>query len=455
MSLVLDNATQKLEKGNIKQLLKEYSLPAITGMVVMSLYNIVSRIYIGQGVGPMAISGLTLTFPLMFLIAAIGTLVGVGGAARLSIVLGMKDLKWAQNILGNAFILTFALSGILVTILLLFLDDILIAFGGTENTIHYAKDYLRIVIPGSVLSNLTYSFSNMIRASGFPKKAMYALMLGVAASIILDPIFIFWFGMGIKGAAWATVLSMSISSVYALSHFFDRSLPVHFTLEGLKLKKFIILNIVSIGMAPFLMNLAASAVNIMMNTRLVIYGGDLAIGAYGIINSYAALIVMCVMGLGQGMQPIVGYNYGAQRLKRMKDVLLLAIKWSFVVMSIGFLCAQLLPGVMVRAFTSDPELIRIGVEGMRIVFLMIPLVGFQVIVSTFLQSISKPGKAIFMSLSRQVLFLIPLLFVFSSIWGLPGIWLSIPVSDFLAFIIAVVFLYRERKVFYPRSIRKA
>lgn len=455
MSSVSDNATDRLENGNIRRLLKEYSWPAIVGMIVVSLYNIVDRIYIGQGVGPMAISGLTLTFPISSLIAAIGTLVGVGASARLSIVLGMKDVKWARNILGNAFIMTFVLSAVFVTLSMVFLDDLLRLFGGTDNTIPYARDYLNIVLPGSVLSNLTFNFSNMIRASGNPKKAMYTLSLGVLLNVALDPVFIFWLDMGIKGAAVATVISMFISAIFALSHFLDRSRQVHFTREGMKLKKYIIRNIVSIGMAPFLMNVASSAVNIIMNTRLVVYGGDLAIGAYGIINSYATFVVMCVMGLGQGMQPIVGYNYGAQRLKRMKDVLLLAIRWSFVVMIGGFLLAELFPKAMVRAFTTDPELTRMTVEGMRIVFLMIPIVGFQIIVSTFFQSISKPGKAVFMSLSRQVLFLIPLLYLLSSIWGLKGIWFSIPVSDLAASLIGVVFLIRERKVFYPRTLSRA
>lgn len=455
MSLPPDSATRQLESGDIKHLLTQYAWPAIVGMVVVSLYNIVDRIYIGQGVGPMAISGLTLTFPVSSLIAAIGTLVGVGASARLSIVLGMKDLKWARNILGNAFIMSLSLSAVFITLSMLMLDDVLRLFGGTENTIPYAKDYLRIVLPGSVLSNLTFNFANMARASGFPKRAMYTLILGVALNAILDPIFIFWLDMGIQGAAVATVISMFIGAVFALSHFLNRSHPVHFTREGFRLKKYIIRNITSIGMAPFLMNVATSAVNIIMNTRLVVYGGDLAIGAYGIINSYGTFMVLCVMGLGQGMQPIVGYNYGAQRLKRMKDVLLLAIKYSFVVMTAGFLLVELFPKALVRAFTADPELMRMTVEGMRIVFIAIPIVGFQIMVSTFLQSISKAGKAIFMSLSRQVLFLIPLLFVFSSLWGLKGVWFSLPVSDVVASVIALVFLLRERKVFYPRTIPKA
>lgn len=455
MSQKVQTATAGLEHEKIGRLLLDYSLPAIVGMLVASLYNIVDRIFIGQGVGSMAISGLALTLPLGTMVAAIGTLVGVGASARISIVLGMKDLKWARNILGNAFVLTFLLSALLITGSMIFMDDILVAFGGSEQTVPYAKAYLNIVIPGSVLTNLSYSFSGIMRAAGYPRKSMYTILIGVGLNVILDPIFIFGFDMGIRGAAIATVISMFASAVFVMAHFFNSRHPVHFRWGCFRPKKRIIRNIVSIGMAPFLMNLTASAVNIIMNHQLVREGGDLAIGAYGIINSFAILIVMCVMGLCQGMQPIVGYNYGAQKYKRMKDALLLTIRVATLIMGVGWLLSELAPGLLVAAFTTDPDLASMATQGMRMVCIMLPVVGFQIVVSTFFVSISKGPKAIFMSLTRQVIFLIPALYFFSHWFGLIGVWLSIPFADFLAALVALAFLLAEKRHFYPKQSQRA
>lgn len=439
-----------METESIGKLLITYSIPSIISMSATSLYNVVDRIFIGQGVGPLAISGLTLTFPLMMLVTAIGTLVGVGSSARISIVLGMKDIDWARNILGNAFVLTFLLSAVLISLSLCYLDEILVLFGGSENTIPYAKSFLSIVIPGSVLNNIAYSFSGIMRASGFPKKSMYTILVGVLLNVVLAPIFIFGFGMGIRGAAIATVISMFVSSVLVLSHFFNPRHPVHFCRSSWRLNPKIIRNITSIGMAPFLMNVAACAVNIIMNNQLARNGGDLAIGAYGIINSYAILTVMAVMGLCQGMQPIVGYNFGAQRLKRMKDTLLLTIRISFYIMIAGFVACQLFPHYLVRAFTADEVLGGMAVSGMRLAFIMFPVVGFQIVISFFFQSIGRASQAIFISLARQVIFLIPSLYFFSEWFGLTGVWLAIPFSDLMAAVVAIIFLTKEKKIFYPR-----
>lgn len=444
----------KLGTDNIGRLLLNYSVPSVISMIVVSLYNIIDRIFIGQGVGPLAISGLALTFPLMTLASAIGTLVGVGAATRMSIVLGMKDMPWARNILGNAFFLTFIMSAILIVPSLIFLDEILVLFGGSEQTIPYAREYLKIVIPGSVFTNLSFSFSGLMRASGYPVKSMITILIGVVLNAILDPIFIFGLDMGIQGAAVATVISMFVSAVFVMSHFFNKSSFVHFEPAAFKLKKRIIRNIVSIGLSPFLMNAASSVVNIILNNRLVINGGDLAIGALGIINSYSILFVMCVMGLCQGMQPIMGYNYGASKLKRMKDTLKITIKAAVIVMSIGFLLGEICPKLLASLFTRDEELINITIHGMRIVFLMYPIIGFQIVVTNFFQSIGKVKQSIFMSLSRQVLMLIPLLYLFSYFWGLTGVWLSLPVSDFFAAVTAWVFLSNSKKIFYPKYYHK-
>ncbi len=419
-------------------------------MVVVSLYNIVDRIFIGQGVGAMAISGLALTFPLMNLVAAVGTLIGVGASTRLSIVLGMRDIQWARNILGNAFFLTFVMSILLITPTMIWMEEILLLFGGSDQTIPYARDYLRIVIPGSVLTNLSFSFSGMMRAVGFPNKSMLANIIGVVFNVILDPIFIFGFGLGIAGAAWATVISMGAGALFVLYHFTDKSREVHFEQQGFRLKKRIIRNIVSIGLAPFLMNMAASLVSIILNRQLYATGGDLAIGAFGIIGSYGAFIVMMVLGLCQGVQPIVGYNFGARYLKRMKDTQILAIRISTVFVCIGFLLCELAPGVLISLFTTDESLRAMTLPGMRIVFALFPLIGFQITVAQFHQSIGMAGEAIFMSLSRQVLFLMPLIYIFGRLWGLTGVWWALPVSDGISTLTALWFLIRARKKFYPR-----
>ena len=434
-----------LGQEKIGKLLLSYSIPAIIGMIVSSVYNIVDRIFIGHGVGAFAISGLALTLPLMTGVAAIGTLVGIGSAARLSIVLGMGDAKWARNIIGNALVLTCVLSFVLVTGTMIYLDDILVLFGGSEQTIPYARAYLAIVIPFSVLTNLSYSFSNMMRAAGHPQKAMITILIGVILNIILDPIFIFVFDMGIRGAAIATVISMFVSAVFAMSHFFNKKHLVHFTLPAMKLKKRIIINIVSIGMAPFLLHVAGSCVNIIMNNLLVDHGGDLAIGAYGIINSYAMLMVMCLLGVCQGMQPIVGYNLGAGNMVRVKAALLLTLKVSAVIMTGGFLICELFPTMLAKAFTDDPQLIDITRTGLRIAVMMFPIVGIQIVSSSYFQAVSKAKKAIFISLTRQVLFLMPLLYILAHFFGLIGIWASLAASDFIAVVVAALFLRREFK----------
>ncbi len=440
----------KLGTEPVGKLLLKYSIPAVIAMIVNSLYNIIDRIFIGNGVGAMAISGLTLTFPLMTMIAAIGTLVGVGASTRVSIVLGMKDLKWAKNILGNALFLTFIMSALLVIPVMFNLEAILRIFGGTENTIPYAVEYLRIVIPGSVLMNLSFSFAGIMRASGYPNKSMITILIGVILNVILDPILIFGFDMGIKGAAVATIVSMFVSAVFVMFHFFNKRSYVHFEKDSFRLKRRIIYNITTIGLAPFLMNLMASMVNIIMNNQLLKYGGDFAIGAYGIINSYAIFIVMAVMGICQGMQPILGYNYGAGKLKRMKETLKLGIASACVIMIVGFIAGETIPYLLAAAFTGEQQLIDLTGHGMRIVFLAFPLIGFQIVVTQFFQSIGKAWQAIIMSLSRQLIFLIPFLLLFGWRWKLTGVWFAIPVSDFLSVVMAVFFLgYAKRKLFYP------
>lgn len=434
-----------LETEPIPRLLWKFALPAIVSTLTTSLYNLVDRVFIGQGAGPMAISGLALTFPIMNLLTAFGTLIGVGAATRVSIVLGMGDRDWAERILGNAIVLTLIIWGALTLGCLGFLHPLLRLFGGSENTIPHASAYLYIIIPGNIFSNISYSFCNIIRASGSPTRSMIIMLIGVGVNLVLDPLFIFGFGMGIRGAAIATVLSMFVASLFTLQFFLKKDAYIRFKRKNIRLKRRIVRNILSIGMSPFLMNIAASAVALILNRRLVFTGGDLAVGAYGIINSYGILFVMFVLGLCQGMQPIVGFNYGAQKMDRAKHALFLSIKVGVMITTFGFLVLELFPETAVRAFTTDEQLIQMAKTGLRYVFLLFPFVGFQIVTTNFFQSLGKVHLSIFLSLSRQVLFLIPALYICSSFWGLEGVWAATAVADFFACLISLFILHRQLK----------
>lgn len=435
----------------VKKLLWTYAIPSIVSMVVVSLYNIIDRIFIGQGAGAMAISGLALTFPLMSLVTTIGTLVGVGASSRLSLVLHMGNRDTAQKILGNAILLTFLLSALLIFLSMTFLDPILIAIGGSENTLPYAKEYLNIIIPGSLFTNLCFSCCNIMKAAGRQKRSIQIILSGIILNLILDPILIFGFDMGIRGAAIATVISMAVSSIIACSHFMLPHFPVRFSLKCFKPDFNTIYLTILVGMSPFISNITACTINIVMNNYLIDYGGDFAIGAYGIIASYSVFLTMIVMGLALGMQPIVSHNYRIRQMKRSKDTLRLTIRYGVAVMFIGFILGELCTEPIVRAFTNDAHLIGLAVSGLRITFIMLPLIGFQLVIASFFQTIGKAPHAIFMTMSRQLLFLVPTLYILSKWWGLDGIWYAIPIADFLATLLALAFIGREKKRLYARN----
>ena len=443
--------SNKLETEPVGKLLWQYAVPAIVGTMVMSLYTIIDRIFIGQGVGPDAISGLALTFPIMNLTAAVGMLVGAGASARISIVLGQKDPVRAEKILGNSLVLTLALAACYILFFIFFMDDILRQFGGSDKTIPYAREFLFYLLPGMALTNLCYSFNNMMRASGYPQKAMITMLIGAVMNVILDPIFIFWFKMGIKGAAIATVISMAVSTAFVMYHFIGKESSIRFHKHSFRLQGQIIRNIVSIGMSPFLINLTASAVAIFMNTSLQKYGGDTAIGAFGIINSYGMLIVMLIIGLCQGMQPIVGFNFGAGNLQRMQKALTLTATVATIITSLGFIGSTFFPHYLARAFTTDTHLIDVSSVGLRITMMMFPIVGAQIVITNFFQSIGKASISIFLSLSRQVLFLIPAILLLPRIWGLDGVWSASPTADGIATLITVWVLFMQRKLFKPNT----
>ena len=400
----LKSAATELGTERIRKLLVQYAVPAIIAMTASSLYNMVDSIFIGQIVGPLAISGLALTFPLMNLAAAFGSLVGVGAATLISMRLGQRDYDTAQRVLGNVVVLNAVIGVAFAAVTLAFLDPILYFFGGSEATVEYAHEYMTIILSGNVVTHMYLGLNSVLRASGHPRKSMYATINTVIINTLLDALFIYGFGWGIRGAAIATVLAQVVSLMWQFRILSDKNELLHFRRGIYKLKKRIVKDIVAIGMSPFLMNLAACFIVILINKGLQRYGGDLMIGAYGIVNRLGFFFVMIVMGVNQGMQPIAGYNFGARQYGRVLRVLRLTIMGATCITTTGFLIGELAPGFAAALFTKDEELIGLASTGMRIVFAFFPIIGFQMVATNFFQSIGMAGKAVFLSLSRQLLF---------------------------------------------------
>ena len=447
--------TKELETKPIGHLLWQYALPAVITQVVASVYNIVDRVFLGQYVGALAIAGLAITMPIMNIIHALGSLVGVGASSRMSIVLGRKDVRWAEKILGNSMLMTFFFGALFVTGGYLFMDRILELFGASQDTIGYARQYMQIVLPGMFFTTVTFNLTGLIRASGYPTKSMWIMAGGAILNIFLDALFIMVLGWGIGGAAWATSISMFTTAVVAVSHFVSPRSFIRFKRHAWAPKLYIFRNVLLIGMSPFLMNFAASFVVALLNRQLIRYGGDLAVGAYGIVNTWCSFLVMFMLGLCQGMQPIAGYNYGAGHNHRLRDVFVLTQKWAVGVGTMGAVLAMVVPRLILRAFTDSTELLDIGVPAMRYLNVMMPLIAFTIANSQFFQSIDKPWVAITTSLSRQVLFLIPLMYVIPAIRvsmggdGLTGVWVTCTVCDVLGAALAAVLLAMQLKVFRP------
>ncbi|HVX67612.1 MAG TPA: MATE family efflux transporter [Bryobacteraceae bacterium] len=429
-----------LGTGRIGKLLLEYSFPAIVGTSVASLYNIIDRVFIGHGVGPMAISGLALTLPMMNLAAAFGALVGAGAAALVSIRLGEGKRREAQSILGNTVFLNLVLSTTFSVVCLLFLDRILFAMGASRETLPYARQFMQVILAGNVFTHLYLGLNHLMRASGYPRKAMVTTLLTVGVNLALAPLFIFVFEWGIRGAAFATVCAQVAGTVRSVLHFARRDSLVRFYPGCLKPDLGIVLGIFSVGMSSFAMLFCASFVAVTYNVRLARYGGDYAIGAFGIVNALASLSAMIAAGVNMGMQPIAGYNFGARRFERVASVFRLAVIAATGITTLGFVLGELFPRAVARAFTVDARLIEQAVMGMRLTFAVFPMVGFQMVTSSFFQAIGKAQLSILLSLSRQALLLIPCLIVLPWYFGLPGVWLSGPVSDFTSSMVALAIL---------------
>ena len=434
----MDKKSATLELGTkpVGKLLVQYAFPAIIAMIAASLYNIIDRIFIGQIVGPMAISGLAITFPFINLGAAFGAAVGIGASTSISVKLGQRDYETAENILGNTVTLNLIIGSSFGIICLIFLDPILRFFGASDATIPYARSFMEVILAGNVISHMYFGMNAVLRAASKPRQAMTATIFTVLMNIVLDFIFIRLWGWGIRGAAFATVLSQALALCWQMKQFTNQEEILHLKRGIYRLKRYLVENIISIGISPFLMNVCACIVVIFMNNQLVRYGGDMAVGAFGIANSIAMIFVMFIIGLNQGMQPIAGYNYGSQQTDRLMRVLKLTIFAATGIMIVGWLIAHLAPYFCARMFTTDPELIRQAIKAIQINMMMYPLVGFQMVVTNFFQCIGKVKISIFLSLSRQLLFLIPFLVILPQFFKLDGVWASLPSSDLLASLVA-------------------
>ena len=430
----------ELGTEKISKLLKQYALPAIIAQTASSLYNMVDSIFIGHGVGPLAISGLAVTFPLMNLSTAFGTLVGMGAASLMSILLGQKNYNAANKVLGNVVSLNIILGVLFMIAALVFIDPILYFFGASENTLPYAKDYMKIILYGNIITHLYFGLNAQMRSSGFPKKAMMLTIFTVVLNTILDPIFIFTFDMGIKGAAWATVIAQTASLVIVMRHFNDKSRGLHFEKGIIRLDWRIAKESLSIGFGPFLMNAAACLVTLFINQQLRRYAGDLGIGAFGICNRISFMFIMICLGLNQGMQPIAGYNFGARKYSRVKEVFWKTVGLATIATSLCFIICVLLPKTAVPIFTHDPELMEMSAKGLRTMNSMVLIIGAHIVSTNLFQCLGMVRKSIILSLSRQILFLLPLLYLLPLKWGETGVWLSYPISDVMSCVLAFTML---------------
>ena len=424
----------------VGRLLLRYSIPAVVGIVVMQLYNIVDRIFIGQVVGTDAIAGLAITFPLINITTALGVLIGAGASARVSIMLGNKDEESALRVTGNSLVLTLDIGTVYIALFYFFLDDLLVLFGATAANLSYARDMMIYVLPGLFLTNIAFSFNNIMRASGFPARAMVTMFIGAGVNVILDPIFIYCLDWGIKGAAIATDIAMAVSAAFVMNHFIRGRGVVRFTRGIYKLDRNIVWGIIGIGAAPCIVSLASCLINILINHTVNRYGGSDAIASVGVFVTVTSFVVAFILGICQGMQPIVGYNYGAKQFPRLKHAFMLTVTVATLVSAVGWGLGLLIPGPLTQAFITDEGLVADTARSLTLAMSMFWMVGIQIVATTFFQSIGKVEKSIFLSLTRQVLFLIPALLILPGIYGLKGIWLCFPTSDIAAFIVTLVMI---------------
>lgn len=444
----IDKRSQDLANKPVGRLLWQFAVPSLIAMSANSIYNLCDSMFIGQGVGPLAIAGIAISFPFMSISSAFGAMLGVGSAAQTSIAMGEDNKRRGLIILGNMLRMDVSIALCFTIFGLLFLDPILRLFGASDQTLPYAHDYMQIIIAGNIITHVFLGLCDQLRATGNPAKSMRAHLIAVFVNLILDPIFIFGLDLGIRGAAFATVLGQICGLVYAIRFFFDKSNFSHFSREGLIFDFQIIKDIVAIGMSPFLVNVCGSVIVIVINHALLIQGGmdgDICVGVYGIASRLNSLLVMMVSGFSQGMQPIVGFNLGAKKIDRVYGVLKHAYVYATCIMTAGFLFVFFAPGTLASLFTTDDIMIERCIPAFRIMLCALPLVGGQIITTTFFQSIKKPKMSIFLSMTRQLIILLPLLFILPPILGVNGVWCSIPISEAGSAFLAMFLLWRELK----------
>lgn len=446
-----DNKQAALELGQkpVGQLLWQYALPAIVAMTASSLYNIIDRAMIGQIVGPEAIAGLGITFPFMNLSAAFGAAVGVGSSTCISVKLGQRDYDTAQHLLGNTVTLNLIIGFAFMVICLLFLDPILLFFGASEMTLPYAREFMVVILLGNMVTHMYFGMNAVLRAAGKPKHAMYATLFTVACNIVLVIAFVWWFRWGIRGAALATVTSQSLALCWQMWIFSDKKELLHLKRGIYRLKSQMVKNIIAIGISPFLMQTTSCVIVIFMNNQFVRYGGDMAVGAYSIANSVVMVFFMFVMGMNQGMQPIVGYNYGAEKYDRMFRCLWITIVCATLILLVGWGLSMAFPRQIARIFTTDPTLLDLSARGIKIDMLVFFVVGSQAVITNFFQCIGKVKVSIFLSLSRQLFLLLPMAYIFPLFWDLEGVWYSMPASDFVSFAMTIPML-----MWYMKRLRR-
>ncbi|MVX66220.1 MATE family efflux transporter [Clostridium chromiireducens] len=441
------NNQKRLEEMSVGKLLLEFSIPAIIGMLVNTLYNIIDRIFIGhiEGIGNLAMAGVGVTMPLMTIILAFGMLIGIGTATKISIKLGEHDKESAEKLLGNAFTLIIIISIFLTVFGLVFSNPLLKMFGASENIIGYGEDFIQVIFIGCIFNMISFGLNHSIRSDGSPKIAMASMLMSAIINIILDPIFIFGLNLGVRGGALGTVVAQLISSIWILYYFTKGSSTLKIRKKNLRLDKKSVMGIIAIGVSPFSMQIAQSAVQIIANNSLQIYGGDIAVSAMTIIGSLAMVFLMPIFGLNQGLQPIIGYNFGAKKYDRVKQAVRYGVIAATIIVTVGFIVIEAASELLVKVFNNDPSLIEVTSHGMRIFLLMLPFVGGQIIVTNYFQSTGKVKISMLLSLLRQVIILIPCLLIIPMFKGLDGVWIAGATSDFLSVIITYVVFVRKSK----------
>jgi len=439
------NRSDSMRDENVGRLLLNFSLPAIVGMLVNSLYNIVDRIFVGRGVGSLAIAATTIAFPIMIVLMAVSMLIGVGATALISIRLGEQKKEEAEKVAGNAMAMLILLPAFFALLFLIFTEPILVAFGASENVLPYAKDFVYIIMFGSVFGSISMGMNNFIRAEGNPRMAMNTQILGAVINVVLNYLFIFKLGLGIKGSALSTVISQFVSAVWVLSYFLTGKSLVKIRLKNLKLQLPVLLSITAIGFSPFAMQVANSVQHLIINKTLMIYGGDLALSAVGIMMSLLTLLFMPILGISQGAQPIIGYNYGARQYDRVQEALKIAVIAATGIALAGYLAIKLWPAQIVGLFTVETGLIAMTTHAMAVFLAVLPVIGFQIICTGYFQAVGKARESAILSLSRQVLLFIPLLLILPRFWGIDGVWRTAPIADSLAALLTAILIYLEMK----------